>query len=97
MPKTTPVVGQPLVVEINFRLEGVLTDPVIVRCKIKPPTGLPREVVQGEAAMVKREVGVYEVSLIPDEPGTWAFQGVGQGGVDAVGEVVQHVDPSLVG
>lgn len=92
----TPVVGHPLVVEIQFRLEGVLTDPVIVRCKVKPPEALVYEIVYPSAEMTKREVGVYEVALVPDAPGTWAFQGVGQGGVDAVGEVAQQVAPSLV-
>jgi hypothetical protein len=90
------VTGQPLVVEIEFRLEGVLTDPSIVRCLVRSPTGEVRELVYPSASVTRRATGIYRVSVLADKPGTWAFRGTSVGVVEAVKEVATNVAPSMV-
>lgn len=90
------VTGQALIAEIEFRVEGVLTDPAIVRCLVRAPDGTTSELVYPSTSLVRRDVGVYEASAIADQPGTWVFRAVGVGIVDAVKEVATNVAPSLV-
>lgn len=88
--------GQSIIVEIEFRLEGVLTDPSIVRCLVRSPNGETTELAYPSASLVRRDVGVYEASVLADRGGTWAFRATGVGVVDAVREVVTNVTPSMV-
>lgn len=90
------VEGQSLICEIEFRLEGVLTDPTLVRCFVRKPSGLVTEYAFPAAELVKIDTGIYEASAIADEPGTWAFRATGVGVVDAVQEVATQVAPSMV-
>ncbi len=90
------VEGQALVAEIEYRVEGVLTDPVVVRCLVRKPNGVFVELAYPSADLIRRSVGVYEASIVADQAGTWAFRATGVGGVDAVGEIATTVEKSLV-
>lgn len=96
MPEAEYVVGQPLVVEAEFRLNGVARDPSLVRCYVRPPTGMLRELVFPSVALLRTEEGVYEAQVTPDEPGTWGFRFVGTGAVEGVGEGTRNVRRSQV-
>lgn len=91
------IVGQTVINEIEFRSEGVLRDPTIVRCLVRAPSGAVEELVHPSSRLVRRGVGRYDASVITDAPGTWVFRAVGVGVVDAVQEASVNVAPSLIG
>lgn len=92
----TPVVGDTMVCAFEFRLEGVLTDPTVVRCDVRRPSGSIAEFVFPSAELRRVNVGQYEVTIVPDEFGTWGFRATGIGGVAGVKEDVVNVARSVV-
>jgi hypothetical protein len=93
---TQHVVGQPLVVDGVFRLEGVPTDPTVVSADVRTPTGRHLVLVYPSVNIARVELGRYEVLLTTDEPGTWSVRLSGAGVVDAVGETFVNVAASRV-
>lgn len=90
------IAGGSIIAQIEFRLEGVRVDPVIVRAFIRKPDASLREISFPSAEFVKIDEGLYELTVIADQPGSWAFRAQGTGTVDAVQEGVVNVAPSLV-
>ncbi len=90
------IVGQSIVCTIEFRLEAILTDPAIIKAYVRKPGGTLREINFPSSELAKIEIGLYELTVLADESGTWAFRAVGIGAVDAVQEGVVNVAPSLV-
>lgn len=90
------IVGQSIVCSIEYRLEGVLIDPSIVKAFYRKPGGTLREINFPAPEFAKIDIGLYELTVLADESGTWAFRSVGVGVIDAVQEGVVNVAPSLV-
>ncbi len=90
------VVGATLVCAFEFRLEGVLTDPTVVRCKVRHPNGVIDDFPHPSAALARVGVGQYEATIVPDEAGTWGFRATGIGVVSGVKEGVVNVAASQV-
>lgn len=92
----TYVQGQRVTVDVEFRLDGVRTDPTVVIGTIRSPSGVTVELVYPSADLTRVDVGLYEAAWNSDEPGTYAVRISGAGVVDAVGEAFVNVAPSRV-
>lgn len=84
-------VGQRILIEIEFRLNGVATDPTIATCSYRSPLGTQAILTYPNEAFIRRSEGLFEASILVDEPGTWVIRGEGAGIVDAVNEYAQEV------
>lgn len=91
-----PIVGQPLICAFEYRLDGVLIDPAIVRLLVRSPSGALTEYVYPSAELTRVAQGMYEATFTPDVGGTWACRATGLGGVAAVQEDVVNVASSFV-
>lgn len=84
-------VGQRILVEVEFRLLGVPTDPTIVRVFASNPTDGGTTVINFPDEFLTRiGVGLYEASVLVSAPGQWHFRVEGAGIVDSVTEI--HLD-----
>lgn len=90
------IVGQKAVVEMEFRLKGVLTDPQIVQCTVRAPDGTMSTANYPSDDIVRRGVGQYDVAVTLDQAGAWSIRPDGSGTVDAVTETTVIVQPSRV-
>lgn len=89
--------GQRVIVECTFRLAGVPTDPTVVQCTVKRPDNGSQSTLNYPAPnLTRRELGVYEASILADVGGMWWFRFEGVGVVDAVSEIAQHVEQSAM-
>lgn len=89
--------GQRVTIECEFRVGGVLVDPLVVQCVIAPPSGGQTALSYPNDNLVRTDVGSYEAHWTLDAGGTWWFRFTGNGGVDAVGEIYVQVERSNVG
>lgn len=89
-------IGQRALIEAEFRLLGIPTDPTIVQVHSKSPTGVSTVFTYPAVQLTRRDVGLFETSIIVDEPGQWHFRVEGAGVVDAVTEVSLDVLDSTV-
>jgi hypothetical protein len=87
-------VGQRVLIENIFRLNGVPTDPTIVTFTSESPGGVQSTLTYPAATLVRRSVGDFEASVLVNEAGQWAFRCEGAGVVDAVGEYLLNVQAS---
>jgi hypothetical protein len=54
---------------------GTATDPSVVRCKYRDPSGNVTSLLYGtDAALVKSATGIYYVDIDADELGVWNFR-----------------------
>ena len=84
-------VGQRILIEMEFRLLGVPTDPQIVQITAKDPAQGSRSTLTYPSENLTRAgVGLYEASINVNSPGQWHFRAEGAGVVDAVTEI--HLD-----
>lgn len=90
------VQGQAIVVDVEYRVEGVLRDPTNVSCLVRSPNGTVTTYVYPSTEVRRLDVGQYEVAVVTNAPGTWAFRAVGSGVVDAVQETSVNVRASSV-
>ena len=90
------LVGQQVLVEAEFRLLGVPTDPTVVRLLIRNPDGGLTVLNFPAETLVRNGTGRYEASVLADASGTWYFRWEGAGVVDAVVELSMAVRPSMV-
>lgn len=90
------VQGQPVTVDVVFRLHGVAQDPALISAVVRSPSGAQVALVYPSANLVRVETGVYEVSLQAEEAGTYSIRLTGAGGVEAVGEAFVNVAASRV-
>jgi len=89
-------VGQRVLVEIEFRLLGVPTDPTIVQVAARDPSdGSVTVVTYPATTLTRRDVGFFEASIEVDTPGQWHFRASGAGVVDGVTETTLDVLPSM--
>lgn len=86
--------GQRILIEVEFRLNGVPTDPTIVICTSRSPGGVVSTLTYPNAAFIRRSVGLFEASVLVNEPGTWILRAEGAGIVDGVNELTQPVLPN---
>lgn len=92
----TIYVGQRVPVEGEFRLRGVPTDPVVVRCLVRPPAGGLIQLVYPDESLVRTDIGRYEAAVEVDAAGTWTVRWEGAGIIDAVDEIAIPVAPSVI-
>lgn len=79
--------GQRVLIEAEFRLLGVPTDPTIVQVLARKPFGNVTVYNYPAVELTRRDVGLYETAILVDAPGQWHFRITGTGVVDAVTEV----------
>lgn len=90
-----PIVGARVAAEANFRLAGVLTDPVAVSAVVRSPAGDVE--TYGYPTTITRDTeGVYRVEFTASMPGPWAVRFEGSGVLEAVNETTIQVRPSAV-
>lgn len=82
----TVYVGQRVLIEVEFRLSGVPTDPTLVTCTARSPLGSTTTLSYPDDDFVRRSAGLFEASILVSDPGTWIFRSEGAGVVDAVNE-----------
>jgi hypothetical protein len=90
-------VGQRVLIETIFRLNGVPTDPTIVKVTSGSPSGVVSTVTYPDDTYIRRDTGAYEASILVDAPGQWIFRAEGAGVVDTVNEVIVDVVDSGIG
>lgn len=78
--------GQRLLIEAEFRLLGVPTDPIGVQCIVRKPSGSQVALNYPDINLTRRDLGLYEANITVDEGGTWWVRFEGFGTVDAVQE-----------
>lgn len=89
--------GQRILLDFEFRLLGVPTDPTIIQVITHNPKTLARIVLTYPAQELTRvNVGTYEAAIQVDDPGQWTFRIEGTGVVDAVTEIYLDVLASRV-
>lgn len=84
-------IGQRILIEIEYRLSGVPTDPTLATITARSPAGSVSTLTYPDEDFVRRSAGLFEASILVDEPGTWVFRTEGAGVVDAVNEYTQVV------
>lgn len=89
-------VGQRVLIESTFYLLGVPTDPLVVRCLVRGPSGSLTVLVYPAETLTRRETGLYEASVTVNVPGLWHVRWEGAGTVDAVEELAFEVASSAV-
>ncbi len=87
-------VGQRILIEVEYRLNGVPTDPTIVQYTSRSPLGTVSTVTYPNVAFTRRSEGLYEASVLVNEAGTWVIRAEGAGVVDGVNELAQEVHAS---
>lgn len=87
-------VGQRALIEIEYRLNGVPTDPIIVTCTSRSPLGTVSTLTYPDEAFIRRSDGLFEASILMEEAGTWVVRGEGAGVVDGVNEYTVNVAAS---
>jgi hypothetical protein len=87
--------GQRVLVECEFRLAGVPTDPIVVQCTFRPPTGGQTSLNYPDPALTRTGTGLFVANVVVDEGGTWWFRFEGFGTVDAVHEIPVEVTSSV--
>jgi len=90
------VEGQRLIIEAEFRLEGVPTDPSVIQCFVRSPAGVTTQLAYPSPDLSRLDLGLYEANVLADGPGTWTFRFIGSGAVEAVREVDASVSASKV-
>lgn len=89
--ETKVYVGQKILIEVEYRLNGVPTDPTIASITYRSPLGSQATLQYPTTDFIRRSAGLYEASILVIEPGTWIFRSEGAGIVDAVNEMTQEV------
>lgn len=89
--ETRVFVGQKVLIETEFRLNGVPTDPTLVSVSYRAPGGTQATLNYPTTDLVRRSAGLFEASVLVTEPGTWAFRSESAGIVDAVNEMTVEV------
>lgn len=89
--------GQRVLVEIKCRLQGVPTDPTVMRCLIKNPSGSTVTLTYPDEDFTRRDIGFFEANVTVDAPGVWHFRGEAAGVIDGVQETALTVSPSVFG
>lgn len=79
--------GQRALVEAEFRLLGVPTDPTIVQVLSRAPSGSVSVLTYPAVELTRRDTGLYEAAVLLDTSGQWHFRVIGEGVVDAVTEI----------
>lgn len=88
--------GQRLLIECEFRLLGVPTDPIGVQCILRKPSGSQIAMNYPNPNLTRRELGVFEANVTVDEGGTWWVRFEGFGTVDAVQETSFEVKSTVM-
>lgn len=91
-----PVVGSRLAAESTFRVQGVPTDPTIVKAYVRSPNGVLTTATFPSTDLTQQAVGTYRYEFNADLEGTWAVRFEGSGALEAAGEQFIHVQPSRV-
>jgi len=89
-------VGQRVLVEMEFRLLGIPTDPTIVQVQARSPSAVLYTITYPAVELTRRDTGLYEAAVLVNEPGQWNFRGIGVGVIDSVQEISLDVLASRV-
>lgn len=89
--ETRVFVGQKMLIEVEYRLNGVPTDPTLASVSWRAPGGTQATLSYPTTDFVRRSAGLYEASILVAEAGTWIFRTEAAGIVDAVNEMSQEV------
>lgn len=71
----------------------VPVDPTKVLLRVGDPSGVEVDYVAGD--IVRKDIGVYEVAIMPRLPGIWGYRWEGTGAIVAADEGQFEVRPSL--
>lgn len=88
--------GQRVLLEAEFRLLGVPTDPTIVQVIARDPLGSSTVYTYPATELTKRDTGLFETAILVNMPGQWHFRVIGTGVIDAVTESELNVLKSNV-
>lgn len=80
------VVGQRMKSNVEFRLKGVRTDPILVRCLVRHPSGTLEVFNFPSDVVVKQDIGFYRAQFLVSESGIYHIRWEGSGTIDAVAE-----------
>lgn len=86
--------GQRILVECEFRLLGVPTDPTVVQFTVHAPSGSSTTLNYPDVNLTRRDLGFFEANVTVNASGTWWFRFEGAGIVDSVQELPLEVLPS---
>ena len=87
--------GQQLEVDGEFRRNGELLDPTIVKLYSKAPGGSVVVLTYPHEDLVRLSVGRYVGNVFAATPGSWSFRLEGAGVIDAVQDIQVEVLPSV--
>jgi hypothetical protein len=79
--------GQRALIEAEFRLLGVPTDPTIIQVISRSPSGSVSVLTYPAVELTRRDTGLFEASVLLGDSGQWHFRVIGEGVVDAVTEI----------
>ncbi|MDL1909699.1 hypothetical protein FBQ81_03245 [Chloroflexi bacterium CFX6] len=84
--------GQKVRCSVEFRVDGILTDPTTVSAKVKSPSGtVTTYVYLTDAALVRDSAGAFHLDVVALLSGQWHFRFEGTGTCTAVEESVFNV------
>ncbi len=87
--------GQQLEVDGEFRRNGELLDPTIVKLYARTPSGSITVLTYPHEDLVRLSVGRYVGNVYASTAGLWTFRFEGAGVIDAVQDVQIDVLPSV--
>jgi hypothetical protein len=77
---------------VNFKVNGILTDPTGVTATVRKPDGTTTAYAY-PATIVKDGVGLYHLDVTVDQSGEWTYKFVGTGTAADVGPGIFYVKP----
>jgi hypothetical protein len=89
-------VGQRILVECECRLSGVPTDPTVLQCTVRSPSGTSVTLNYPDVNLTRRDLGFFEANVTVSEGGTWWVRFEAAGVADAVQEISFEVLSSNV-
>jgi len=88
--------GQQVTVQDTITLNGVLTDPTTVACKVEKPDGTITAYTLALGQVVKVSTGVYTYTITTDADGHWRYRFEATGPGEGAGEGVFFVKSDFV-
>lgn len=79
---------------VEFRVDGVLTDPTTISATVKKPDGTVTVYTTLTVLPIVRDSqGVYHLDVPANQPGTWTFKFAGTGAAEDIGTNSFYVQP----
>jgi hypothetical protein len=91
MPQLTRDLGDQVRLSVNFKVNGVLTNPTGITATVRAPDGTTTNYLSGQ--ITNDGVGLYHLDITADQPGQWTYKFVGTGAAADVGPGVFYIRP----